>query len=100
MSTSPDLPTMYLLLRQARAPALLSLGLLLVALLLLGLMSRSASAVTVLLLLSVLSGLVQGWYAVRIGLDAALLRMLCREGLHGEAAARRVDAALRAAGLR
>ena len=41
MSAVPDLATMQLLLRQGRWPAGLSLGLLLVALLLLGLLRRA-----------------------------------------------------------
>ena len=84
MSNAADLPMMHLLLRQGRLPAVLSLGLLLVAL----------------LLLSVAMGVAQAYYAVRVQLDASLLQLLLREHLQGDAAAARVDAALHAAGLR
>ena len=56
MSTVPDLVTMQLLLRQGRWPALLSLGLLLVALLLLGTEPGLAMIAAGLLLLSVAAG--------------------------------------------
>lgn len=100
MSAVPDLSMMQLLLRQGRLPAALSLGLLLVALLLLGVQPELAMAAAGLLLLSVAAGAVQAYYAVRVGLDASLLQLLQRESLDSEAAAQRVDAALQTAGLR
>ena len=100
MSTAADLPMMHLLLRQGRLPAALSLGLLLVALLLLGTEPGLAMFAAGLLLLSVAVGVVQAYYAVRVQLDASLLQLLLREHLQGEAAAERVDAALHTAGLR
>ena len=100
MSTAADLPMMHLLLRQGRLPAALSLGLLLVALLLLGTEPGLAMFAAGLLLLSVAVGVVQAYYAVRVQLDASLLQQLLREGLQGDAAAERVDAALHTAGLR
>lgn len=100
MSAVPDLSMMQLLLRQGRLPAALSLGLLLVALLLLGVQPELAMAAAGLLLLSVAAAAVQAYYAVRVGLDASLLQLLQRESLDSEAAAQRVDAALQTAGLR
>ncbi len=100
MSTTADLPMMHLLLRQGRLPAALSLGLLLVALLLLGIEPGLAMFAAGLLLLSVAVGVVQAYYAVRVQLDASLLQLLLCEHLQGEAAAERVDAALHTAGLR
>lgn len=100
MSTAADLPMMHLLLRQGRLFAALSLGLLLVALLLLGTEPGLAMFAAGLLLLSVAVGVVQAYYAVRVQLDASLLQLLLREHLQGEAAAERVDAALHTAGLR
>ncbi|WP_303636962.1 hypothetical protein [Stenotrophomonas tuberculopleuritidis] len=100
MSTTADLPMMHLLLRQGRLPAALSLGLLLVALLLLGIEPGLAMFAAGLLLLSVAVGVVQAYYAVRVQLDASLLQLLLREDLQGEAAAERVDTALHTAGLR
>ena len=100
MSTAADLPMMHLLLRQGRLPAALSLGLLLVALLLLGIEPGLAMFAAGLLLLSVAVGVVQAYYAVRVQLDASLLQLLLCEHLQGEAAAERVDAALHPAGLR
>lgn len=100
MSTAADLPMMHLLLRQGRLPAALSVGLLLVALLLLGIEPGLAMFAAGLLLLSVAVGVVQAYYAVRVQLDASLLQLLLREHLQGEAAAERVDAALHTAGLR
>ncbi|SMR76497.1 MULTISPECIES: hypothetical protein [Stenotrophomonas] len=100
MSTVPDLPMMHLLLRQGRLPAALSLGLLLVALLLLGIEPGLAMFAAGLLLLSLVAGIVQAYYAVRVQLDASLLRLLQQEGLQGEDAAQRVDQALHTAGLR
>jgi len=100
MSTAADLPMMHLLLRQGRLPAALSAGLLLVALLLLGIEPGLAMFAAGLLLLSVAVGVVQAYYAVRVQLDASLLQLLLREGLQGDAAAERVDAALHTAGLR
>jgi hypothetical protein len=100
MSTVPDLATMQLLLRQGRWPALLSLGLLLVALLLLGIEPGLAMIAAGLLLLSVGVGLVQAYYAWRVGLDASLLQLLRDEGLEGDAAARRTDQLLHDSGLR
>lgn len=99
MSTTADLPMMHLLLRQGRLPAALSVGLLLVALLLLGIEPGLAMFAAGLLLLSVAVGVVQAYYAVRVQLDASLLQLLLREDLQGEAAAERVDAALHTAGL-
>lgn len=100
MSTTADLPMMHLLLRQGRLPAALSLGLLLVALLLLGIEPGLAMFAAGLLLLSVAVGVVQAYYAIRVQLDASLLQLLLREDLQGEAAAERVDTALHTAGLR
>lgn len=100
MSTAADLPMMHLLLRQGRLPAALSLGLLLVALLLLGIEPGLAMFAAGLLLLSVAVGVVQAYYAVRVQLDASLLQLLVREHLQGDAAAERVDAALHTVGLR
>ncbi len=100
MSTAADLPMMHLLLRQGRLPAALSAGLLLVALLMLGIEPGLAMFAAGLLLLSVAVGVVQAYYAVRVQLDASLLQQLLREGLQGDAAAERVDAALHTAGLR
>ncbi|MCU1056365.1 MULTISPECIES: hypothetical protein [Stenotrophomonas maltophilia group] len=99
MSAVPDLATMQLLLRQGRWPALLSLGLLLVALLL-GIEAGLAMIAAGLLLLSVGAGLVQAYHAWRVGLDASLLQLLRDEGLEGEAAARRTDQLLQDSGLR
>ncbi|AWH19074.1 hypothetical protein C1922_18040 [Stenotrophomonas sp. ZAC14D2_NAIMI4_7] len=100
MSQAPDLPMMHLLLRQGRWPAALSLGLLLVGLLLLGIEPGLAMIAAGLVLLSVALGVVQAYFAVRVQLDASLLRLLLQEGLQGEAAAHRVDQALHLAGLR
>ena len=100
MSAVPDLATMQLLLRQGRWPALLSLGLLLVALLLLGIEPGLAMIAAGLLLLSVGAGLMQAYHAWRVGLDASLLQLLRDEGLDGEAAARRTDQLLQDSGLR
>ncbi|MEV5120715.1 hypothetical protein [Stenotrophomonas indicatrix] len=100
MSAVPDLPMMHLLLRQGRLPAALSLGLLLVALLLLGIEPGLAMFAAGLLLLSLVAGVLQAYYAVRVQLDASLLRLLQQEGLQGEDAAQRVDQALHTAGLR
>lgn len=100
MSAVPDLATMQLLLRQGRWPALLSLGLLLVALLLLGIEPGLAMIAAGLLLLSVGAGLAQAYHAWRVGLDASLLQLLRDEGLDGEAAARRTDQLLQDSGLR
>jgi len=100
MSTAADLPMMHLLLRQGRLPAALSAGLLLVALLMLGIEPGLAMFAAGLLLLSLAVGVVQAYYAVRVQLDASLLQLLLREGLQGDAAAERVDAALHTAGLR
>ncbi len=100
MSQAPDLPMMHLLLRQGRWPAVLSLGLLLVGLLLLGIEPGLAMIAAGLVLLSVALGLVQAYFAVRVQLDASLLQLLLQEGLQGEAAAHRVDQALHVAGLR
>lgn len=97
MSTLPALPMMQLLLRQGRLPAALSLGLLLVALLLLGLAPAPGRVSQALWLASVLGGLVQGYYAWRLRLDAGLLQ---DQGLGGEAAARWLDEQLQASGLR
>jgi len=100
MSPVPDLATMQLLLRQGRWPALLSLGLLLVALLLLGIEARLAMIAAGLLLLSIAAGITQAYHAWRVGLDAGLLQLLRDEGLDGEAAARRTDQLLHDSGLR
>lgn len=100
MSALPALPMMQLLLRQGRLPATLSLGLLLVALLLLGLVPAPAPVSQVLWLASVAGGLVQGYYAWRLQLDAGLLQLLQDQGLGGEAAARWLDEQLQATGLR
>jgi len=100
VSTVPDLATMQLLLRQGRWPALLSLGLLLVALLLLGTEPGLAMVAAGLLLVSVVAGLAQAYHAWRVGLDASLLQLLRDEGLDGDAAARRTDQLLHDSGLR
>lgn len=100
MSAVPDLATMQLLLRQGRRPACLSLGLLLVALLLLGIETGLAMIAAGLLLLSVAAGIAQAYHAWRVGLDACLLQLLRDEGLDGEAAARRTDQLLHDSGLR
>ncbi|HEL3785793.1 TPA: hypothetical protein UM046_003593 [Stenotrophomonas maltophilia] len=100
MSTVPDLATMQLLLRQGRWPASLSLGLLLVALLLLGTEPGLAMVAAGLLLVSVVVGLTQAYHAWRVGLDASLLQLLRDEGLDGDAAARRIDQLLHDSGLR
>lgn len=100
MSTVPDLATMQLLLRQGRWPALLSMGLLLVALLLLGTEPGVAMVAAGLLLVSVVVGLAQAYHACRVGLDASLLQLLRDEGLEGDAAARRTDQLLHDSGLR
>ncbi|MDR0481440.1 MAG: hypothetical protein LBG66_06095 [Gallionellaceae bacterium] len=100
MSATPDLATMLALLQQARAPARLSLGLLLAALLLLGLQPQLTMTGASLLLFSIAAGLAQTYFALRVNLDRALLRMLLDEGLSGDAAARRVDQALEASKLR
>lgn len=100
MSTVPDLATMQLLLRQGRWPALLSLGLLLVALLLLGTEPDLAMVAAGLLLVSVVVGLAQAYHAWRVGLDASLLQLLRDEALEGDAAARRTDQLLHDSGLR
>ncbi len=100
MSTVPDLATMQLLLRQGRWPAGLSLGLLLVALLLLGTEPGLAMIAAGVLLLSVAAGIAQIYHAWRVALDASLLQLLRDESLDGEAAARRTDQLLHASGLR
>ncbi len=100
MSRAPDLATMQLLLRQGRWPALLSLGLLLVALLLLGIEPGLAMIAAGLLLISVAVGIAQACQAWKVGLDASLLQLLRDEGLDGEAAARRTDQLLHDSGLR
>lgn len=100
MSKAPDLATMQLLLRQGRWPALLSLGLLLVALLLLGIEPGLAMIAAGLLLISVAVGIAQACQAWRVGLDASLLQLLRDEGLDGEAAARLTDQLLHDSGLR
>lgn len=100
MSPVPDLATMQLLLRQGRWPASLSLGLLLAALLLLGVEPGLAMIAAGLLLLSIAAGIAQAYHAWRVGLDAGLLQLLRDEGLDGEAAARRTDQLLHDSGLR
>jgi hypothetical protein len=100
MSTTPDIAAMQLLLRQGRWPALLSLGLLLAGVLLLGLGPGLAMIAAGLVLLSVGAGLAQGYHAWRVELDASLLQLLGDEGLDGDAAARRIDQLLHDSGLR
>lgn len=100
MSPVPDLATMQLLLRQGRWPASLSLGLLLAALLLLGVEPGLAMIAAGLLLLSIAAGIAQAYHAWRVGLDAGLLQLLRDEGLDGEAAARCTDQLLHDSGLR
>ncbi|WP_329850770.1 hypothetical protein [Stenotrophomonas pavanii] len=100
MSPVPDLATMQLLLRQGRWLASLSLGLLLAALLLLGVEPGLAMIAAGLLLLSIAAGIAQAYHAWRVGLDAGLLQLLRDEGLDGEAAARRTDQLLHDSGLR
>nr|WP_313520309.1 hypothetical protein [Stenotrophomonas pavanii] len=100
MSAVPDLATMQLLLRQGRWPASLSLGLLLAALLLLGVEPGLAMIAAGLLLLSIAAGIAQAYHAWRVGLDAGLLQLLRDEGLDGEAAVRRTDQLLHDSGLR
>ena len=99
MSPVPDLATMQLLLRQGRWLASLSLGLLLAALLLLGVEPGLAMIAAGLLLLSIAAGIAQAYHAWRVGLDAGLLQLLRDEGLDGEAA-RRTDQLLHDSGLR
>lgn len=98
MSPVPDLAAMQLLLRQGRWPACLSLGLLLVALLLLGTEPGLAMIGAGLLLASAAVGLAQAYHAWRVGLDASLLQLLRDEGLQGEAAAHRIDQLLHDSG--
>ncbi|MBA0447212.1 hypothetical protein [Stenotrophomonas maltophilia] len=100
MSTVPDLATMQLLLRQGRWPAGLSLGLLLVALLLLGTEPGLTMFAAGLLLASMFAGVAQTYHAWRVALDASLLQLLRDEGLDGDAAARRIDQLLHDSGLR
>ena len=100
MSTVPDLATMQLLLRQGRWPACLSLGLLLVALLLLGTEPGLAMIAAGLLLASMSAGVAQTYHAWRVALDASLLQLLRDERLDGDAAARRTDQLLHDSGLR
>lgn len=100
MSPVSDLAAMQLLLRQGRWPACLSLGLLLVALLLLGTEPGLAMIGAGLLLASAAVGLAQAYHAWRVGLDASLLQLLRDEGLQGEAAAHRIDQLLHDSGLR
>lgn len=100
MNTIPDIAAMQLLLRQGRWPAVLSLGLLLVGVLLLGLEPGLAMLAAGLLLLSVVAGVAQTYHAWRVALDASLLQLLCDEGLDGEAAARRIDQLLHDSSLR
>lgn len=100
MSTTPDVSTMQLLLRQGRWPAGLSLGLLLVALLLLGIEPGLAMLAAGLTLLSVVAGVAQAYHAWRVALDASLLQLLRDEGLNDEAAAQRIDRLLHDSGLR
>ncbi len=76
MSDALDLAAMRALLRQGRAPAGLSAGLLIVALLLLGLQRESAPVATALLWSSVGAGLFQPYCAIRVGLDVALLELV------------------------
>ncbi|MBA0337511.1 hypothetical protein D7Y40_14110 [Stenotrophomonas maltophilia] len=99
MSTVPDLATMQLLLRQGRWPACLSLGLLLVALLLLGTEPGLAMIAAGLLLASMSAGVAQTYHAWRVALDASLLQLLRDERLDGDAAARRTDQLLHDSGL-
>ena len=73
---------------------------LLLDLLLLGIEPGLAMFAAGLLLLSLVAGVVQAYYAVRVQLDASLLRLLQQEGMQGEGAAQRVDQALHTAGLR
>jgi len=100
MSTTPDIATMQLLLRQGRWPACLSLGLLLVALLLLGTEPGLAMVAAGWLLASMFAGAAQTYHAWRVALDASLLQLLRDEGLDGDAAARRTDQLLQDSGLR
>ena len=100
MSAVPDLAAMRLLLRQGRAPAHLSLALLLAGVLLLGRSPGQVLPVLGLLLASVLAGLAQCVYAWRVQLDADLLQLLLAEDLQPDAAAQRVDRLLADTGLR
>ena len=95
MSPVPDLATMQLLLRQGRWPASLSLGLLLAALLLLGVEPGLAMIAAGLLLLSIAAGIAQAYHAWRVGLDAGLLHFddLAREAVQDF----RIDAVVRVA---
>ncbi|MDR2960308.1 MAG: hypothetical protein LBV10_12255 [Stenotrophomonas sp.] len=100
MSATPDIAAMQLLLRLGRWPASLSQGLLLAALLLLGIEPGLAMLAAGLLLLSVVAGIAQAYHAWRVALDASLLRLLRDEGLKDEAAAQRIDRLLHDSGLR
>ncbi|QNH22981.1 hypothetical protein HEP73_03930 [Xanthomonas sp. GW] len=99
MSTPLELRTMAALLRQASPLDRLSLALLAVALLL-GVWYGSAGAHVALAacLLSVLAGVLQRYWAARVGLDAALLDAVLAEADLDQAGAD-LDAALHRLGL-
>lgn len=81
-------------LEQGEKIAIVSVGLLFLALLLLGLEGLSLSLRCTLLWGSIVCGVIQGWFALRVGFDAALLRMLQMRELDDETAAKVVDAGL------
>jgi len=89
---------MAALLRQARVPAVISTLLAAAALALLVVLPAGASAVVGAALLSLLAGVGQACFAVRIGFDRALLDGLLQA--HPDAAPDPIDAALHALGLR
>jgi len=99
MSTPLDLRTMAALLRQASPLDRLSLVLLAVALLLGAWYANiDTSLAAMLCLLSVLAGVVQRYWAARVGLDAALLDAVLAEANLDQAGSD-LDAALHRLGL-
>lgn len=97
MTPPLQLQVMAALLQQARLPAQVS-GLLAAAALLLVVLAVPAAPVAVAAGLSLLAGLVQGYYALRIGFDRQLLQALASED--PQTALAQLDAALQALGLR
>ncbi|MBB4127699.1 hypothetical protein GGR77_003021 [Xanthomonas translucens] len=99
MSTPLELRTMAALLRQAAPLDRLSLALLAVALLLGAWFANAGATLAAMLcLLSVLAGMVQRYWAARVGLDAALLdAVLAQRDL--DQAGSDLDAALHRLGL-
>ncbi|MDR6674166.1 hypothetical protein [Xanthomonas sp. 1678] len=99
MSTRLQLRTMAALLRQAAPLDRLSLTLLAVALLLGAWYANAGAALAMALcLLSVLAGLLQRYWAARVGLDVALLDAVLAEADPDQAGAD-LDAALHRLGL-